>query len=141
MLAFTWNFRTSANKGLGRVVIDGVGMHRVDNAKVVRHLGKVRQQFAHPVATFATLLKLEHRRRHQLSLAPSHGRDPLPHANAFGKRLLEQLFQLRFVIKQIDLTWCPRHEKENDMLGLWSNLAGGSCHAILWQQRGQSCGP
>ena len=40
-----------------RIVIDGLGVHGLDEADVVRHLGDVRQQFADPGARLPVLLE------------------------------------------------------------------------------------
>ena len=44
---------------VGRLVIDGVCVHRTNDAQVIHHLRVPRQQFAHPGAALALLLELE----------------------------------------------------------------------------------
>ena len=76
----------------GRVVVDGVGVDRLDQGDVVDALRGVRQQFADPRAALAVLRELEHRRRdRQPRLAAGHGGDPLAHADAVGQVLVEVL--------------------------------------------------
>ena len=58
-------------------MIDGIGMGRFDDAKIIHHFGKMRQQFAHENPVLALGGKLEHRWSHDLLLAPRHGSDAL----------------------------------------------------------------
>ena len=47
------------DEGDGRIVIDGVGVDRLDDGDVVDDLGGVRQQFAEPGAGLAVLAEFE----------------------------------------------------------------------------------
>ena len=118
-------------------MVDRVGVHRVDDTEIVRHLGQMRQQLAHPDAVLALAMELEHGRRDQLRLAFGHRGHALPHADALGQRLFEQFPEVRLVVEQIDLTWRTGHEQEDDVLGPRRAIAGRLGHAVLRQQRGQ----
>jgi len=75
----------------------------------------------------------------QLRLAFCHGGHGLPHADAFGQKLFERLSELRFIVKQIDLTRRAGHEQKNDVLRSRRATTGRLSHAVLRQQRSQ-CG-
>ena len=65
--------RAGVDELVGRLVVDGVGLHRADEAEVVAHLRDVGQEFADPHAALAVLGKREHRRRErELRLPGGH---------------------------------------------------------------------
>ena len=87
-----------------RVVIDRLGVHRLDEAELVGDLRRVRQQLADPGAGLAVLRELEHRRRdRETGLRRGHAGEPLAHADRVGQLGAAQLRQLRLVVEQIHL--------------------------------------
>ena len=61
------NLRTGIHKHVRRVVVDRVGVHRLDDGDVVDDRAGVRQQFAEPGPGSAVLLELENARRDRQS--------------------------------------------------------------------------
>ena len=111
-------FGTGTEKSLGRIVIDGLGMGGLDQADVIRHGRDMGQQLA-PVDTVLALAReLEDRSTDHLFLAPCHGGDTLATAYFFRERLAVQFFQVRLIVKQVQLARCTCHKKEDDPLGL-----------------------
>ncbi len=51
--------RAGLEEGHRRVVVDGIRMHGLDEAKLIHHFGRVGQQFAHPHAAFAVARKVK----------------------------------------------------------------------------------
>ena len=102
-----------------RVVIDGVGVHRLHHREVVDQLRGVRQQFTHPPSALAMLGELELRRCDRQPLLPTgHRRDPLTLADAVGEVLVEMLLQPGLVIPQVELRGTAIHMQVNDRLRL-----------------------
>ena len=58
----------------GRIVVDGLGVHALDDRDPIDDRGHVRQQLAHPGAVPSVPLELEHRRdaRKRLQQSPHH---------------------------------------------------------------------
>ncbi len=102
----------------GRAMVDGLGVHALDEAQVVGNLGRVRQQIAQPGAALAVLLKLERRTdQRQARLVARHAGQTLLAAN-FGRQLGTVLFvQQRLVIEQVDLRRPAGLKQKNDPLG------------------------
>ena len=76
----TGNLRPSLKKGDGRVVVDGLGVQRTDDAQVIGHLGGPRQQLANPRARLAVTGEFKDRPRHrQRRLLGRHPGQSLPH--------------------------------------------------------------
>ncbi len=87
-----------------RIVIDRFGVHRIDDANVVRDLVVMRQHVADPLTTFAMLSERRNRRsRRKILLSRGHASQPLALANGIGQILTIQFGQRRLVIKRIDL--------------------------------------
>ena len=99
-------------------MIDGVGIEGMDQAKIVRQPGGVREQFTHPNPALALPGELKSRWRYKLLLASSHRGDTLPLADGLGQLGLEKLMQVRLVIEKIHLARGTGHEQENDAFRL-----------------------
>ncbi len=130
--------------GDGRLVVDRLGVHRANEAHLIDHLGRVRQQFAHPHATLAMSGKLElGRSNRKACLAAGHGREALPHAHRIGQVLVEPLGHLGLVIVQVHLRRAADHVQVDDVLGLAREMRSGlrlkllGPGAFLGQQAGQ----
>ena len=104
------------DQGHGRVVVDGVGVHRANDGQVVGYAGHVRQQFGHFRAGPPVLPELElGTDAHQLAAGKLS--DPLAPGDAFGHGLPGHFDQLRLGVEQIQLGWRSRHEEVDDALG------------------------
>ena len=96
--------KPALNEGDRRVVIDGIGLHGLDERDVVHHLAGVGQEFAQFRSGLSVLLELEHRRGYrQPILAGGHAGDPLALADRIREILAVKLAQQRLVIEQVDL--------------------------------------
>ena len=105
------------DEGHRRVVIDGVGVHGLDDGNVINDLSVVREQVADQRARLAVPAKLEQGGRDRQRVLPrGHPRNALSHANRSGKFRTHQIRQLRFVVEQIDLGGSTRLVKENHPL-------------------------
>ena len=110
---------TAQQKGNGRSVIDRLGVHALDETKVIHDLGGVRHEFAHPSPRVPVLLKRFHRFQHELAArVAGHGAETFAAKVFLGHRSTMQLVQTRFVIKEIDVGGGAVLEKVNDALGL-----------------------
>ena len=77
---------TGLKEGDGRVMVDGLGVHRFDDAEIVGDLGCVWEEFAEPGSALAVLGELENRGGNRKRfLAGGHSGDPLAHADRVGK--------------------------------------------------------
>ena len=99
------HFAAGHHVGAGRIVVDGVGEHALDERQVVDDPCRVREQFGvDPAAAGAALLELELRRRHRKALlAAGHRREPLVAPDARGEILVEVFLELRLVVPEVDL--------------------------------------
>ena len=114
------------HEGDGRLVVDGVGVHAADEAHVVDHLGRVRQQLADPHAALAVLGELVLRRRDgKPRLAAGHGRQPLALADRVGQVLVVPCVHLRLVVVEVDLRRAADHVQIDDVLGLAGEVGAG----------------
>ena len=110
--------RPGLEKSDGRVVIDGLGLHRPDDAEVVHDFRGVREQLAHPGAGLAVLLELEKGTgQRQGGLIPGHARETLAHPHRFRKLLAIAPVEQRLVIKSFKLRRPAAHKKVNDPFG------------------------
>ena len=73
---------------------------RPHDGDVVHDCCDVRQQLADPGTDLPVLIEIEDRRSDRKALLPRrHRRDPLAHPHRIGQILVEQLVQLRLVVK------------------------------------------
>ncbi len=99
-------------------MIDGVGMHGLDDRDLVGDLAGVRQQFAQPHARRAMLLELEDRRRGRKGgLIRGHAGQALAHPHRFRQIAAAQLLKPGLVIEQVQLRGSAVLEQINDALG------------------------
>ena len=87
-----------------RIVVDRLGVHRLDDAELVHDLGGVRQQFADPGARLAVPGELELRSGdRKRPLKRGHAGQALPHADRRRQFLAVHRAQLRLVVEQLEL--------------------------------------
>ena len=100
-------------------MIDRLGVHAFDDAKVIDELGDVALWFAHPCAGLAVTRKLQSAwRAGKRLLAGSHRGLALGGVNGFGHLLAVTHGQVRFVIKEIHLRRPAGLEQVNHTLHL-----------------------
>ena len=88
----------------GRVMVDRLGMHRFDEAQLIRFLGKMREYLAHPLARFSMPGELEYAWGNGKGLLTrSHGGQALALAYAVGQILSVFLFHPGLGIEQVHL--------------------------------------
>ena len=89
-------------------MIDGLCIHRFDEAKLVGNAGDVGHQFAHPCAAFPMLLELEDGRGdREALLSRSHAGEALTFTNRIGQIRVELLVHCRLVVEEIHLRRRP----------------------------------
>ena len=116
---FARHLAAGHDEGASRIMIDGIGLNRLEHRQFVDDLGRVREQFADPAPTLAGLIELEHGRCHRkASLTRGHGGDALTIADRIRQILVEILLQLRLVVPEIELGRSPVHVQVNEPLGL-----------------------
>ena len=93
--------RAGEEQQLGRGVVELVGVHRVDEAQLVGHVGQVRHGVGEPDARLAVLGELPPRAQ-QLGRAGGEG-EALALGELVGARLAVALDQLRLVVEQIEV--------------------------------------
>ncbi len=102
-----------------RLMVDRVGVHAADEAHVVDHLGRVRQQFADPHPALAVLSEFVFRRGDRKpGLARGHAGEPLAVANRIRQILIEKILHLRLVVVQVHLRRSADHVQIDDVLRL-----------------------
>src|SRR5207237_2656373 len=99
-----WLLMARLNVGDGRVVVDRLGVHRLDDGDVVHDRAHVRQQLADPSATVTTRNKVKrggHARKRLLKRR--HAGHALAHAHGAGQFGAVVLAELRLVVEQVDV--------------------------------------
>ena len=132
------------------IVIDGFGVHRLDEAQVVDDLCRVRQQLADPRTGLSVLRELEHRRRHRKGrLRRGHAGQTLPHPDRGRQLRAAQIVQPRLVVEHVHLRRPARLKQIDHALGRGREMrqvradacaAPASARAqVFAQQRRQRC--
>ena len=112
-------------EGDGRIMIDGLGVQRTDDAQVVGDLGSPGQQLADPSPRLAVTGEFEDRPRHrQRRLLGRHPGQALPHAHTGRKILAGPLHQLGLVVEGLQLRRTAAHEEVDHPLGLGRHVTG-----------------
>ncbi len=113
------NLRAGLEKGHRRVVVDGLGPHRFDEAQVIDDARGVREQAADGRARLAVLRELEMRAgQRQDGLVCAHGGEALLAADLGRQRLAVLLAQPRLVIEEVQVGRPAAHEQVDDAFGL-----------------------
>ena len=125
-------------------MVDRLGMHRLDEAQLVRLLGKMRENLAHPMSGLSLPGELENAGSNRKVLLPgSHGGQTLALAYAVGQILSMMLLHARLGIEQVHLGRSTRLEEIDHALGLGGKIREGiprSGHGLVGKQTGQSGG-
>jgi hypothetical protein len=133
-------------EGDRRIVVDRLGVHRADEAKIIGDAREVREQFAHPRPALTLAGEAEDRGGHRKTLlARGHRGEPLPLADRFGQILAALRLHLRLGIEEVHLRGRAGLEEVDDPLCLRgmvrerrSGGSGGGSRAS--QQPGQRRG-
>ena len=124
-------------------MIDRLGVHRLDEAEIVRHGREVRHQFADPRAASAVLPEAIFRRRdREAILLRRHAGEPLAAANGVGKIDAAHVVELRLVVEEVHLRRSARLEEIDDALGLGGEVrqAGQAVGAGVVVEQGRERG-
>ncbi len=110
--------RTRLHERHARAVVDRFRVHRLDEANLVGHLRRMRQQFAEPGPALAMLFEPERRTdQRQAGLIAAHPGQPLPFADFLRQLLPVHFVEQRFVIVQIHLRRRAGLKQKDDPLG------------------------
>ena len=113
-------------------MINRLGVHALDETKVIHDLGGVGHKFAHPSPRVPVLLKRFHRLKHEFPLGVArHGAETFAPKVFLGHRSTVQLVQKRFVIKEIDVGGGTILEKIYDALGLRRKVRRAKSSSLL----------
>src|SRR4051794_13062349 len=99
-----------------RIVIDRLGVHRLDDGDVVDDPGGMRKQFADPCAGLAVLREFERRLCDEQLRLPHRLRDALPLANRIRNLRPLKLRQHRLVVECLELRRTAGLVEEDDAL-------------------------
>ena len=110
--------RAGVHEGVGRVVVDLLGLHRADDADVVGDVGDVRQPVADRLAGGAVPGELRLRPEAEELLLRLELRDRLAGGERGGNRLAVHRGELRLVVEEFELRRPARHAEEDHALGL-----------------------
>src|SRR5207302_920258 len=101
--------------GDGRVVVDRLGVHRLDKAQLIDDAGRVRQQLAHPGATPAVSRELEGRAGEwDGRLVNRHAGQALAAADVVGQLLAIFFVEQGLVVEEILLGRAAALEQVDD---------------------------
>ena len=114
---------TRVEEGMGRVVVDLLGLHRADDAEVVGDRTDVREDVGELHARLAPLLEFE-----RTAAGLEHGALELGDLLALGERFREGLsvefLQDRLIVEELEVGRAARHAEEDDALGLHREVRG-----------------
>ena len=120
------------DEGDGRVVVDGLGVHRFDDGDVIDDAGGVREEFADPSAVLTVSFELEHRRdAGERFLLAGHPGEALPLADALGQLRAVEFPHRRVVVEGVDVRGPAGEEQVDHPLGFWAKLGKFSGPAWL----------
>ena len=125
------------------IVVDLLGLHRLDDGDVVDDFGGVRQQLAEPGTLFAVLRELEDGRRSgKFGLKGTHAGEALAHADRFRQIGAALFRESRFVVEQIELGGRAVLEEIDDAFGggrkvrVARNDTGDRCRGRFGREQG-----
>ena len=124
------------NVGDGRIMVDGLGMHRFNDGDVIGNAANVRQGFVDPRAVLAHPFELKHRcHAGERFLSTGHGGEALTVADGIRQFFPVKFSHGRLVIEHVDVAGAAGVEQHDDTLGLGGKVrhAGQSAAGIgLW---------
>jgi hypothetical protein len=103
-----------------RLVVDRLGVHRVDEADLVRHRAGVRQQLGEPHSVLAVGMPREAEHAgsdRKARLARGHARQPLTIAHGIRQILIKARAQPGLVVVQIEVARRTLHVHVDHALG------------------------
>src|SRR2546421_392371 len=110
------DLRAGVHERVRRIVIDLLGVHRADDANVVRNTADVREQLGNFLPGPAPLPELA-KRPAGLQFRVLQLRELLPPGEGFGERFIVELLEFRLVIKPFEVRRPARHAEMNDAFG------------------------
>jgi hypothetical protein len=101
------------------IVVDRLGVHRLDEAQPVGDSGRVGEELADPRAAFAvTGERVLARGDRKTGLGRRHSGEPLAAANRIGELGPAEIGQARLPVEEVHLRRCARLEEVDDPFGL-----------------------
>ena len=113
--------RARVHEGVGRVVIDLLGLHRADDADVVGDAADVGQIIADRLLRLPNLLKVDCGPK-QSSFLALQLRDRLAFGERLGHRLAVHFGELRLVVEQFQMRGAAGHAQEDHSLGFLGKM-------------------
>ena len=110
------DLRAGVHERVRRIVVDLLGVHRADDANVVRNTADVREQLGNFLPGSAPLPELA-KRPAGLQFRVLQLRELLPPGEGFGERFIVELLEFRLVIKTFEVRRPARHAEMNDAFG------------------------
>ncbi len=130
--------KTGVHEQFGRGMIELVGVHRLDNAKVIGMLMEIRNGIRHPHSGFSILLEGPGG-THELGSARGKGKGPALH-ELVGACLVGSLDQFRFVIPHIKMGRRAGQVNVDDALGLGIEMRFAGQQGVLGGLQGEGLG-
>ena len=119
----TGNLETGLHERHSGIVIDLLGVHRLDEAEIVDDLRRVRHQLADPGPRLSILLESECRwRDRERCLIRAHGGEPLALPDRVGQIHSPHFRELWLVVEELQLRRPAALKQINDSLGLRSKV-------------------
>lgn len=119
-------------EGDGGVVVDGLGVHRADEANLVADAGDVGEEFGDLGAGLAVLFKLVFGAGDREGfLAGGHAGFTLVGIDKVAEFLAEVFLELGFVVEEVLLGWRTALEEVDHALGLGRGFKGIACAGSL----------
>ena len=105
-------------------MVNGVGMHALNEAYLVRDRSDMWHEVADPCAALAVLLEGFNRSEEQLTVSvASHCAEALTTDVAFRHRSVVELLEFGFVVPEVAVGWGAVLKEVDDSLGLGGDLA------------------
>ena len=115
-------------EGDARLVVDGLRVHRVHEAEVLRDTAGVGDELGQHDAVLVVGVAVEAElagRHREAALAARHGGDALAVADGIRQVLVEARHQLRLVVVEVELAGRALHVEVDDTLGLGREVRAG----------------
>ena len=115
-------------EGDAGLVVDGLRVHRMHEAEVLRHAAGVRDELGQHDAVLVVGVAVEAElagRHREAALAARHGGDALAVADGIRQVLVEARQELRLVVVEVELAGRALHVEVDDALGLGREVGAG----------------